>query len=96
MSLSEHEVSELIKDIPQWQSISEDGAMKLRREYRFKNFVEALAFTNKVGDIAEAEDHHPDILLEWGKATVTWWSHNVKGLTQNDFTMASKTDALYE
>lgn len=94
--VTEPEQAELIAHVPNWQVVTEEGASKLKRMYKFKNFVEALAFTNKVGDLAESEDHHPDILLEYGKATVTWWSHNIKGLHRNDFIMAARTDALYE
>lgn len=94
--VTETEQAELTAHIPSWQVVTEEGASKLKRMYKFKNFVEALAFTNKVGDLAESEDHHPDILLEYGKATVTWWSHNIKGLHRNDFIMAARTDALYE
>jgi len=61
---------------------------------KFKNFAQAVAFTNKVAEIAEAEGHHPAILTEWGKVTVTWWTHKIKGLHRNDFIMAAKTDQL--
>ena len=57
-----------------------------------KNFREALAFTNQVGEIAEAQGHHPGLLTEWGKVTVTWWTHKINGLHKNDFIMAAKTD----
>lgn len=57
-----------------------DGIMQLERVYKFKNFKQAIAFTNKVGDMAEDEGHHPGLLTEWGKVTVTWWSHSIKGL----------------
>jgi 4a-hydroxytetrahydrobiopterin dehydratase len=61
----------------------------------YKNFVEALHFTNKVGELAETEGHHPSLLTEWGKVTVTWWTHKINGLHRNDFIMAAKTDELY-
>ncbi|MEP0825876.1 MAG: 4a-hydroxytetrahydrobiopterin dehydratase, partial [Nitrososphaera sp.] len=64
------------------------------KSFAFKDFAEALAFTNRVGAIAEQEGHHPDILTEWGKVTVSWWTHKIKGLHKNDFIMAAKTDAL--
>jgi 4a-hydroxytetrahydrobiopterin dehydratase len=66
--------------------------MQLERVFLFKNFKHALAFTNAVGEIAEAEGHHPGLLTEWGKVTVTWWSHSIKGLHRNDFIMAARTD----
>lgn len=90
--VSDDELAEFMKQIPDWVAVSEDGILKLRREYKFKNFVQALAFTNKVGELAESEGHHPDLLTEWGKTTVTWWSHKIKGLHKNDFIMAARTD----
>ncbi|TPW09733.1 MAG: pterin-4-alpha-carbinolamine dehydratase [Halothiobacillaceae bacterium] len=66
----------------------------LSRTFIFPNFVEALAFTHKVGQLAEHEGHHPALLTEWGKVTVTWWTHKIKGLHVNDFVMAAKTDQL--
>ncbi len=65
----------------------------LRKELRFRDFAEALAFTNRVGAIAEAEGHHPDIELSWGKVVVTIWTHKIDGLTESDFVLAAKIDA---
>jgi 4a-hydroxytetrahydrobiopterin dehydratase len=79
---------------PEWQVIEVEGIKRLQRSLKFKNFAEALAFTNQVGALAEAEDHHPTLVTEWGNVTVTWWTHKIKGLHQNDFIMAAKTDAL--
>jgi 4a-hydroxytetrahydrobiopterin dehydratase len=66
--------------------------MQLEKQYRFDDFQQALAFTQTVGEIAEAEGHHPALLTEWGKVTVTWWSHEMRGLHRNDFIMAARTD----
>jgi len=93
--VSDEELATLMKEIPDWMGVSENGILKLKREYEFKNFVEALNFTNAVGGIAEEEGHHPDLLTEWGKVTVTWWSHKIKGLHRNDFIMAARTDLAY-
>lgn len=82
--------------VPDWQVVDQDGMPQLKRTFKFKNFARALAFTNQVGEIAEQQDHHPAILTEWGKVTVTWWTHKIKGLHQNDFIMAAKTNQLYE
>ncbi len=68
----------------------------ITRTYKFKNFAEALAFTNRVGALAEQENHHPALLTEWGKTTVAWWTHEINGLHRNDFVMAAKCDALYQ
>ena len=93
--VSDEELAIFMKELPEWMGVSEDGILKLRREYVFKNFVDALAFTNQVGEIAEAEGHHPDLLTEWGKVTVTWWSHKIKGLHRNDFIMAARSDQIF-
>ena len=66
----------------------------LEKEYKFKNFREALDFTNQVGELAEAQGHHPDIFLAWGQVKLTIWTHKVKGLTESDFVLAAKADAL--
>jgi 4a-hydroxytetrahydrobiopterin dehydratase len=68
----------------------------LSRTFIWRNFAEALAFTNRVGTLAEAEGHHPLLITEWGKVTVQWWTHKIKGLHRNDLIMAAKTDALME
>lgn len=90
------EAKALLPQIPNWSMIDVDGIKQLQRQYKFKNFVAAMAFANQLADIAEAEGHHPGILVEWGKATVTWWSHSIKGLHHNDFVMAAKTDRLLD
>lgn len=94
-SLTEVQIQELHPQIPEWKVVEKDGIRRLERVFKFANFKEALAFTVKVGDLAEAEDHHPALVTEWGKVTVTWWTHAVKGLHQNDFIMAAKTDQIY-
>jgi len=65
----------------------------LEKEYKFPNFVDALAFTNRVGEIAEAQGHHPDIYLSWGKVRLTVWTHSINGLTESDFILGAKADA---
>jgi 4a-hydroxytetrahydrobiopterin dehydratase len=67
----------------------------LEREYRFENFALALAFTNRVGEMAEEQQHHPDLLLAWGRVRVTIWTHKIDGLTESDFVFAAKADRLY-
>ena len=74
-----------------WQVVAEHH---LQKEYKFKDFREALAFTNKVGALAEAQQHHPDIYLAWGKVKLTVWTHKIDGLTESDFVMAAKSDKL--
>jgi 4a-hydroxytetrahydrobiopterin dehydratase len=88
------EVAELRPQIPEWSLVERDGVPRLERTYRFADFAEALAFTGRVGELAESEGHHPAVLTEWGKVTVTWWTHKIRGLHRNDFIMAAKTDSL--
>ena len=95
-TVTDSEIDMLHPQIPEWQVNEVDGVKRLERGFKFKNFAQALEFTNKVGSIAEEEDHHPMIITEYGKATVTWWTHKIKGLHQNDFIMAAKTDEIYQ
>jgi len=81
----------LFKQLEGWQLVQEHH---LKKEYAFKNFKEALAFVNQIGAIAEAEGHHPDILLSWGKVSLSIWTHKIDGLTESDFILAAKCDAL--
>ena len=93
-SVTEEEMGVLKPLIPEWEIIELDGIKRLRRVFTFKNFVEALAFTNRVGAVAEEEGHHPAILTEWGRVTVTLWTHKIRALHRNDFIMAAKLDSL--
>jgi 4a-hydroxytetrahydrobiopterin dehydratase len=88
------QIKEYLAQLPEWKVIEIDGIKQLQRVFKFQDFKEALAFSNRVGDIAEAEGHHPAILTEWGRTTVNWWTHKIKGLHVNDFVMAAKTDLL--
>jgi 4a-hydroxytetrahydrobiopterin dehydratase len=94
--LTDAEINALYPQVSEWQVKEVDGVKRLERVFKFKNFAQALEFTNKVGAIAEEEDHHPLIITEWGRVTIQWWTHTVKGLHKNDFIMAAKTDELYE
>lgn len=94
--VSDEELAQLIREIPDWTPVVRDGVMQLEREFKFRNFKQALAFTNRVGAIAEEVGHHPALLTEWGKVTVTWWSHEAGGLHKNDFIMAARTDKQVE
>ena len=72
-----------------------DDTMRMSRAFSVNNFEKAIAFSNRVGDIAEAAGHHPAILTEWGRVTVTWWTHKIRGLHKNDLIMAARTDEVY-
>jgi 4a-hydroxytetrahydrobiopterin dehydratase len=88
------EAAEYLRSVPEWRIVEEEGVPRLLRVFAFDDFVSALAFTNEVGRIAEEEGHHPAILTEWGRVTVQWWTHKIRGLHLNDFIMAAKTDGL--
>ena len=77
-----------------WEIVEQDGIERLVRTYRVGDFKDALLFTMKIGELAEQEGHHPAILTEWGRVTVSWWSHKIKGLHVNDFIMAAKTERI--
>ncbi|HEY9135005.1 MAG TPA: 4a-hydroxytetrahydrobiopterin dehydratase [Pseudomonadales bacterium] len=93
--VSAAELKILLAEIPDWHVAVKDSIMQLERVFSFRDFLSAMAFGNKVGELAEAEGHHPAILIEWGKVTVSWWSHKIKGLHKNDFIMAAKTDQVF-
>jgi 4a-hydroxytetrahydrobiopterin dehydratase len=93
-TVSDEEVAKLRPQVPDWELVELDGIKRLRRVFPFDDFAGALAFTNDVGALAEREGPHPALLTEWGRATVTWWTHKIKGLHRNDFVMAAKTDEL--
>ena len=93
--VSKSEMADYLPQIPEWAIEKVEGIDHLVRTYSFKNFVDALAFTNQVGELAEAHDHHPALLTEWGSVKTSWWTHKIKGLHRNDFILAAKTDLVY-
>jgi len=94
-TLTDAEIGDLSPQVPGWRVEERDGVKRLERAFRFGDFAGALAFTGGVGERAEQAGHHPALLTEWGRTTVTWWTHKIKGLHRNDFIMAAKTDQLY-
>ena len=90
--VTETEMKEMIGHIPGWEVAERDGVPKLEKVFRFTNFADAVAFTNQIGALAEEQGHHPTLVTEWGRVTVIWWTHKIKGLHRNDFIMAAKTD----
>lgn len=94
--VTEAELKEALIKLPEWSAVSIDGFQQLTRVYKFKNFVSALEFTNAVGALAEEYNHHPALATEWGKVTVNWWTHKIKGLHENDLIMAAKTENLFQ
>lgn len=93
--LKEEEMARMLPQIPEWNLVKRDNIHQLERIFKFRDFAEALLFTKRVGELAEAEGHHPALITEWGRVTVRWWTHKIKGLHQNDFIMAARTDRLY-
>ncbi|WP_281645351.1 4a-hydroxytetrahydrobiopterin dehydratase [Parendozoicomonas sp. Alg238-R29] len=93
--LREPEIAELLKQLPKWCMENRGGILQLERVFQFSNFKKALEFTNAIGELAETAGHHPALLTEWGKVTVTWWSHSIKGLHKNDFILAARTDKAF-
>ncbi len=85
------ELDELRRKLPGWNVVNE---RRLHRAFTFPDFRQALEFVNRVGELAEQQGHHPDILLTWGKAEITIWTHKIDGLTQSDFVLAAKIDRL--
>jgi 4a-hydroxytetrahydrobiopterin dehydratase len=94
-TLTDEEIAELRPQVPDWQVVEREGMKRVERVFRFDDFAQALDFTNRIGAIADEEGHHPALLTEWGRTTVTWWTHKIKGLHRNDFVMAAKTDRAY-
>ncbi len=94
-TVTDLEIKGFHPQVSEWEIIERNNIKRLERVFKFKNFRQALEFTNKIGDIAEQEEHHPVIVTEWGRVKVSWWTHKIKGLHQNDFIMAAKTDELY-
>ena len=93
---SDSELENFLQQSPDWQRLVIDDEPRLRRVYRFGNFASALAFTNAIGEIAEAEGHHPALRTEWGRVTVDWWTHKIRDIHLNDLILAARSDALYQ
>lgn len=93
--VSREDISQYMSQLAGWRLLKVEGIERLEKTYQFKNFAQALEFTNQIGAIAEQENHHPALLTEWGRVTVTWWTHKVAGLHDNDFIMAAKTDEVW-
>ena len=93
--LADSAVEENARKLSGWEVIAVDGEKRLVRVFTFDDFVGAMAFSVKVGMIAEKANHHPAVLTEWGKVTVSWWSHSLGGLSEKDFEMAGRTSKLY-
>ncbi len=94
-AVTEAELAELRPQLPDWTPRTRDDFLTLERVFPFRNFSDAMGFGVRVGLLAEAEGHHPEIVIEWGRVRVTWWTHKIRGLHRNDLVCAAKTDRLY-
>ena len=93
---SDSDLENCLQPRPDWQRLGIDDDQRLRRVYRFGNFASALALTNAICEIAEAEGHHPALLTEWGRVTVDWWTHKIRDIHLNDPILAARSDAIYQ
>lgn len=94
-TLTDAEIEDLLFHVIGWQVVVVDEVKHIEKVFKFKNFTEAIEFTNKLAVIAEEQGHHPLIITEWGRVTVQWWTHVIQSLHCNDFIMAAKTDELF-
>lgn len=92
--VTEAEIAQFMPLIPEWEMTEHNGVPRLERTFRFTDYPQALAFTQKVGTLAEEEGHHPAMLVEARRVKVSWWTHTIKALHRNDFIMAVKTDQI--
>ena len=89
-AMTEAQANELLAQVPSWKIID----WKVTKEFKFKNFLEAMEFVNKVAEIAEQEQHHPDISISYSKVGIKTWTHAINGLSENDFILAAKIDQI--
>lgn len=94
--VTDDDIAELHPQVPEWELVNEEGIRKIQRTFRFRDFVQAVRFTGAVAEVAEEEAHHPRLVTEWGRVTVTWWTHKIRDLHRNDFIMSAKTDDLLQ
>lgn len=94
-TITNEEIDAYKPQVPDWEIKEFKGILTLTRAFKFKDFKQALAFVNRVGELAEAEYHHPTLILDWGRVEVRWTTHKIRGLHKNDFSMAAKTDGLF-
>ena len=95
LPVSPQELATFLSQNPNWGVIEGDGVQKMECRFIFKDYTQALTFTNRIAENAQVENHHPALLLEWGQVTVTWWTHTIGGLHHNDLIMAARTNLFY-
>lgn len=92
--LTVDEIRPLLAEVPRWRVVEREGVARIEREFTFPDFSTAMQFAVRVGAVADAEDHHPDLHVGWGRVRIETWTHKIKGLHRNDFILAAKIDAL--
>jgi 4a-hydroxytetrahydrobiopterin dehydratase len=95
-AVTPEEAAALTPQIPEWRVVEHGGVPQLERTFRFQSYAGTIAFVNRVAAAAEEQEHHPTMLVEWGRVTVRWWTHTIRNLHHNDYIMAAQTDQLYE
>lgn len=90
------QIQQALAELPEWKLLKAENIDQLQRVYQLKNFADAMKLTQAIGNLAEEYNHHPALLTEWGKVTVSWWTHKIKGLHENDLIMAAKTETLFK
>jgi 4a-hydroxytetrahydrobiopterin dehydratase len=95
-AVTQQEAAALAPQIPEWQVVERGDVPQLERTFRFRTYADTIAFVNRVAAAADEQEHHPAMLVEWGRVTVRWWTHTIRNLHRNDYIMAARTDQLYE
>jgi len=93
--LTRVQIEDYLPQVPEWKLEKSNGSYRITRSFRLPDFAWALEFTNRIGTMAEKEGHHPSILTEWGRVTLSWWTHKIRGLHRNDFIMAAKSEKVF-
>ena len=93
--LTREQIEDYLPQVPEWNLEKPDGSYRISRSFRLPDFSRALEFTKRIGALAEQEGHHPSILTEWGRVTLSWWTHKIRGLHRNDFIMAAKSEKVF-
>ena len=96
IALTDKDIEQQLKELSDWELATKNDIKQIVRSYSFKNFTSAMDFANQVTELAEQENHHPQICVEWGKVSIAWWTHTLSGVHLNDFIMASRCDKTYQ
>jgi len=94
-ALSKDEINRLLNELNNWYLMLDNGIQIISKHFTFKSYLSAIEFANSVASLAEQENHHPRICIEWGKVTIDWWTHSINGLFINDFIMAARCERIF-